>query len=207
MIYNDSIIVDNQYFANIIYYKKIVNFKNVIIEQYDEHKKKSFANRSTIAGANGIINLSVPLEKGRSQRTISRDVRIWNEENWQLRHWRSILSCYNNSPWFKYLSDELAVIFSRRFEFLLDWNLACFNWTLKILRLDLTYQLTEEWRPATPAGTSDCRNTIQPGDDNFPNPIRYQQVFENKIGFIPGLSILDLLFCEGPKSSILLLQA
>lgn len=205
-MYKNLLLIDNQYFANIIYYKKIVNFKYVVIEQYDEHKKRSFANRSVIAGANGKINLSIPLEKGRSQKTISRDLKIWNVGNWQLRHWRSIISSYNNSPWFKYFSDDLAELFTRRFEFLVDWNVACFEWTLKTLKLDLDYHLSREWTESIPTDTLDMRNAIIPGQENLYDSIRYQQVFEEKIGFLPGLSILDLIFCEGPRTSILLLK-
>jgi hypothetical protein len=202
----EVILIDNQYFANIIYYKNIVNCSNIIIEQYDEHQKKSFCNRCAIFGANGQINLSIPLEKGRSQKTISRDLRISNDENWQLRHWRSIVSCYNNSPWFKFISDNMADIYFTRFEFLLDWNLACLDWTLRVMKLEFSYSLTSEWVRMPPPGISDFRNMVRPGKPNGERATRYPQVFENKFGFIPGLSILDLICCEGPKGAALLLK-
>ncbi len=198
-------IIDIQYLGNITYYKAISNSSNIIFEQYDTHKKKSFANRCIIAGANGRINLSVPLQQGRSQKTITKDVRISNAENWKLRHWRSIISSYNNSPWFKYFNDDLAVLFNRRFDFLLDWNLACLNWTLKHLKLDLEYQLTQEWKENW-SGKQDFRNVIVPDKDQPASKIRYPQVFESKLGFMPDLSILDLLCCEGPKSALGLLN-
>jgi hypothetical protein len=198
-------LIDIQYLGNITYYKGISNGSNIIFEQYDTHKKKNFANRCIIAGANGRINLSVPLQQGRSQKTITKDVRISNAENWKLRHWRSIISSYNNSPWFKYFNDDLAVLFNRRFDFLLDWNLACLNWTLKHLKLDLEYQLTQEWKENW-SGMQDFRNVIVPDKDQPASKIRYPQVFENKLGFMPDLSILDLLCCEGPKSALGLLK-
>lgn len=198
-------LIDIQYLGNITYYKAISNGSNIIFEQYDTHKKKSFANRCIIAGANGRINLSVPLQQGKSQKTITKDVRISNAENWKLRHWRSIISSYNNSPWFKYFNDDLAVLFNRRFDFLLDWNLACLNWTLKHLKLDLEYQLTQEWKENW-SGMQDFRNVIVPDKDQPASKIRYPQVFENKLGFMPDLSILDLLCCEGPKSALGLLK-
>lgn len=201
----DTFIVDIQYFGNATYYKKLCDCKYVILEQYDRHKKKSFANRCTIGGANGRINLSVPLEQGRSQKTITKDVKISNTENWQLRHWRSIISCYNNSPYFKYFSDNMTVLFNRRFDFLLDWNLACLDWTLKHLKLDIEYQLTREWKENW-SGVQDFRNRIVPDKDQLASKIRYPQVFENKSGFMPDLSILDLLCCEGPKNALILLN-
>lgn len=201
-----SLIIDIHYFANTKYYKYLIRSPHIVLEQYDFHQKRSFSNRSTIAGANGLINLSVPIQKGRSQKTLTRDIRIANEENWQLRHWRSILSSYNNSPWFKYFSDDLSVVFSKRHGFLLDWNLACFDWVTTKLNLGMSYKLTREWNILPGAGVIDLRNTIMPGTANPGDQVRYQQVFENKIGFQPDLSILDLLFCEGPKSSVMLLK-
>jgi hypothetical protein len=202
----DMFIIDIQYFANTIYYKNICSRRYIVFEQYNAHRKKSFANRCIIAGANGNINLSVPLQQGRSQKTITKEVRISNAENWQLRHWRSIISSYNNSPWFKYFNDDLAVLFNRRFDFLLDWNLACLDWTLKHLKLSLEYQLTQEWKKNW-SGMQDLRNVIVPDNDQPASKIRYPQVFENRLGFMPDLSILDLLCCEGPKSALGLLKS
>ncbi len=205
-MYKSSLIIDFQYFASIIYYKLIIKDLYIIFDVCIEHKKKSFANRAIISGANGRIVLSVPLIKGRNQKTILKDVRIANAGNWQLMHWRSIVSSYNNSPWFKYFSDDLAGIFSKRFEFLLDWNLTCFEWTLKIMKMDINYEVTSE-QVKILSGMEDYRNKIIPGADQSVSAIRYPQVFENKLGFLPDLSILDLLCCEGPKNAVLLLKS
>src|SRR5436305_332161 len=109
------LIVDVQYFGSINYYKKVITSSYVLFEQYERHQKTGFLNRCTIAGANGPITLSVPLEGGRDQKTEVRDIRICNEEDWQKRHWKSIVSTYNRSPWFEYLRDEMADLYKRPF--------------------------------------------------------------------------------------------
>jgi len=201
----NSLIIDIQYFGNLSFYKILCSYTYILIEQFDDHKKKSFSNRSVIAGANGKIILSVPLQKGRSQKTMSKDVRISNTENWQIRHLRSIVSSYNNSPWFKFMSDDLAVLYSRRYEYLQDWNLACLDWTLKIMNIHLNYELSKEWCETSFEG-NDFRNKIHPGSNRPDIIIRYPQVFEDKNGFFPELSILDFIFCEGPKNAASLLK-
>lgn len=201
----NNLLIDYQYFANINYYKKLIKFRYVIFEQYDDHKKRSFSNRCAIAGTNGRIDLSIPLEKGRSQKSKTKDVKISNAEKWQLRHWRSILSSYNNAPWFKHFSDDLAALYAEPYEYLIDWDLACLDWTRKILKLDFEYERSKEWLETVPPEMEDFRNSVIPGRADLEHPIQYQQVFEEKTGFIPDLSILDLLFCEGPKQTISLL--
>src|SRR6186997_2705706 len=98
-------LIDIQYFGNLSYYKMLYSSKYVVLELYDEHKKLSFSNRCVIVGANGPLTLSIPLQKGRNQKTIMKEIRIANEEKWQKDHWKGIVSCYNGSPWFRYLDD------------------------------------------------------------------------------------------------------
>ena len=173
-------------------------------------QKRSFLNRCVVAGANGPIILSVPLEKGRMQHTVIKDLRISNEEKWQQQHWKSLLSCYNGSPWFLHYRDELADLYRKPFVFLLDWNLQCLDWSLKKLGIEVNIKSTSEYKNQYPdEGCLDKRNSTQSKSGlQMEKPIiQYRQVFEEKTGFIPGLSILDLLFCAGARSARMLLQA
>src|SRR5690349_25117469 len=101
-------IIDLHYFGNLSYYKILFSAAYIYFDQYDQHKKLSYANRCIIGGANGLLTLSVPLEKGRNQRTIMKDIKISNEKRWQQDHWKGIVSCYNASPWFGHYNDELS---------------------------------------------------------------------------------------------------
>src|SRR5882757_4890938 len=136
-------IVDLQYFAPVILYKNLDEYSNIIFEQYECYQKMSFRNRCQIVGAEGLINLSVPLVKGRDQKTLMKDVRISDLQPWQARHWKTIVSCYSRSPWFEFYRDDLGELYKRRFDRLVDWNRACFEWTLRMLKMPVSISLTE----------------------------------------------------------------
>ncbi len=205
------LIIDLQYFANTTYYSIVLNNTDVILEQYENFRKMSFHNRCTLSGANGALNLSIPVEGGRTQRNVFKDVRISKSENWQRAHWRGIISGYNKSPWFEHYRDELAVLYTTDFEWLIDWNRACFDWSLRCLKVELEIRYSDSYIKDYGDKMTDWRGKINPGN---PDPragateesmIIYPQVFEDRNGFIPHLSILDLLFCEGGKRAYTLL--
>jgi hypothetical protein len=89
----------------------------------------SFRNRCQIVGAEGVIDLSIPLVRGRDQKALMKDVRISSAQPWQSQHWKTIVSCYSRSPWFEFYRDELEGLYRKQWNFLLDWNLVCFEWT------------------------------------------------------------------------------
>ncbi|HMI62091.1 MAG TPA: WbqC family protein [Puia sp.] len=202
-----NLIVDLQYFPNINLYRISSEFSNIVFEQCEFYQKMSFRNRCQIAGGEGVINLNIPLEKGRDQKARMKDVRIAGTHPWQAQHWKTILSCYSRSPWFEFYRDELEGLYKTRFDFLVDWNLACFEWSLKQLRMKFEVSLTDRYRPVyTPEEGVDWRgkflpkNRVADSATVLAAPIRYRQVFEERTGFLPGLSILDLLFCEGKEA-------
>jgi hypothetical protein len=231
-----NLIVDIQYFPSIILYKSLYKFSNIVFDQYETYQKMSFRNRCQIAGAQGVVDLSIPLVKGRGQKTLVRDVRISDRQPWAAQHWKTIVSCYSRSPWFDHYRDELEGLYRRRFDFLLDWDMACFNWSVRVLGLGMRIGLTEGWvreysleegvdwrgrmKPkdrekgvglggqmgGAVAGSGDGLGGAVAGSGNGlggaagAGPVRYRQVFEERTGFIPNLSILDLLFCEGKSA-------
>jgi WbqC-like protein family len=200
-----KLISELQYFPPIIWYKDSFYFSDIIFEQYEHYAKMSFRSRVLLAGSNGITRLTIPLESGRNQKRLSKDVRIFNRGNWQAQHWKTIQSCYNRSAWFNQYSDELALLFEKEYKFLLDWNLACFEWTQKQIDLKSRISLTGFFRQHyDPLEFSDRRNEILPRNYAMMDFIKYHQVFEDRLGFIPNLSILDLLFCEGNHATLIL---
>lgn len=166
----------------------------------------SFRNRCILAGAEGVISLSIPLEKGRDQKTLVKDVRIADTYSWQVQHWRTIVSCYSRSPWFDFYREDLERLYRQPYKFLLDWNRACFEWTLRTLPMQIPVQLTGAYhKEYDEREWIDWRGKFRP-KDRAVSTVIYRQVFEERTGFIPGLSILDLLFCEGKRALSLLAQ-
>jgi hypothetical protein len=162
-----------------------------------------------IAGGAGPIVLTIPLRDGRNQKRLMKDVLIDHRTTWRSTHWKTIVSCYNRSPWFEFYRDELDEIYKMSFEALADWNSACFKWILEKLELKLTVSLTDRWEENYDSGEyADWRNRFVPGSiqRRFPVAPRYRQVFSDRTGFIPHLSILDLLFCEGKNARTVLSQ-
>lgn len=197
------LLVDSQYFSPIILYKISIDFLDIKFDIYDRWRKMSFGNRCMVAGADGPINLTVPLLEGRDQKKPVKEVLIDNRKPWQSQHWKTITSCYNRSPWFHFYGDELAGLYHRHFEFLIDWNRACFDWMSAKMGLSVTTGFLEKMPgPEEASGYLDMRNKLTPKTilQQFPEPVRYRQVFEERTGFIPHLSVLDLLFCEGKNA-------
>ena len=193
----ESLKIDLQYFANVDWFKKAYNYKNVYFSLYEFHSKMSFRNRTLIAGASGPLRLSVPIVDGRNERQLYKEVKLV-AGRWQLEHFRAIVSCYNRSPWFEYYRDELAVLFEQRYEYLFDWNIACHDWVVKKLGLGNPFQILQEG-PGNEHLFENAVNEFHPGRvSGLGEAATYTQVFQEKTGFIAGLSILDLLFCEGP---------
>ena len=197
-----TLLADLQYFSPSIFFFHLSKFKYCVFDQYEHFQKMSFRNRCTLLGGNGPIVLSVPLDGGRNQKNVMRDVRILNKEKWQDRHWKTITSCYNKSPWFENFRDSLEALFLKKHEFLVDWNLTCFYWVADKLSINTTCSLSVEYiEKYDLTNYEDWRGKLIPSTINqeFPVNERYPQVFEDRFGFVPNLSVLDYLFCVGPR--------
>ena len=198
---NKTLLIDIQYFGTINYINTLFQNSNIIIEQYESFQKMSFRNRCVVAGSNGLINLSVPLEKGRGQKELMKDVRISHSTNWRQQHLRTIESCYSRSPFFEFYRDTVWKLLEKPEIYLLDQNLKILQWLKKVFKYKVEISVTEEYLKNYPEDMIDKRNYFLPKNQlTDPFTIRYTQVFEDRIGFIPNLSILDLLFCSGPEA-------
>lgn len=194
---------DLQYISSIIWYKISINFSNLEFEQYEQWQKTSFRNRCHILGANGIITLSVPISGGRNVKALTKEIRIDNRQNWQSIHWRSIVSAYNRSPWFEYYRPELEMKFSKPYAFLWDWNLEWFYWVSSKMGWNPKISFSSHYSGADEIeNIHDIRGRITPKyiqNLRWEGP-EYSQVFQDRMGFIPNLSIIDLLFAEGKNT-------
>lgn len=204
---SSTIIVDNQYFSCVNYYSALFAHSHIRLEACELYRKMSFRNRCIIAGSNGLINLSVPLQNGRDQKGMIKEIKVDNKESWQRQHWHTIFSCYGNSPFFEFYQDGVENLFRKKYEYLFDLNMEMLDWVASILKLPGQISLTESFFKSYPEEIDDDRNRWLPRNfQQEENPIRYTQVFEERIQFQQNLSILDLLFCEGPQTTSMLRQ-
>jgi hypothetical protein len=207
----NEILLELQYLPCIQYMSKFLAYDTVHIEQHENYLKGSYRNRAHLGGANGILRLSIPLRKGKNEQQDIRKVELAYDEPWLSHHWHSIQSAYGNSPYFPFYEEALSAVFQEKEQFLFDFNLKLLDTLLVQLGLPKNYKLTESFEKS-PADIKDFRNGIFPKkhrqkeDADFEAP-RYRQVFEEKNGFLPNLSILDLLFCTGPQAVLLLENA
>jgi hypothetical protein len=201
------IVSELQYFPPIIFFTTSYKKTYLYLDIYEVYRKMSFRNRCIIAGAEGPISLSVPLQDGRNQRLPVNEVLISNSENWQSRHFKSILSAYNRSPFFEYYREELAELYKMPFSKLADWNLNCLGWVIKKLDWPVQIRLTEKAIPHGAEGIDDRRDLILPKNYAQWKPIKYRQVFEEKTGFHHNPSILDILFNLGPRARDIIIDA
>ena len=192
------------YFPNIAHFWAIVNADSVYFEVCDNYQKQSYRNRTEIYGANGKLALTVPVSYTQKNRQLYKDVKIANEEQWQLQHLKSLQSAYSMSPFFEFYIDDLMPLFEEQFDYILDFNLKCFEVLLNSIQLNLTPKHTKTFEKE-PTGKTDYRNLVKRNFEvNSFQP--YTQVFAEKHGFIPNLSILDLLCNEGPNTELYLKQ-
>lgn len=210
MTTDTPILLSTAYFAPIKYFSKLANFTNIYIEQHEHFIKQTYRNRTVILGANGPVSLIVPVEKGRGQKIKIKDLRISYDEEWQRNQWRTIFSAYNSSPFFEYYADDIKPFFFKKATFLFDYNQKITETLLEILEIPVKIKLTDEFQQ-TPEGCINFRETISPKSHRIATDPQfmaqpYTQVFSEKFGFTPDLSILDLLFNEGPSTHSVLLN-
>ncbi len=199
--YKLTYLVEIQYFPVIDWFKMSSHDLYYEIEQCETFQKTSFRNRCIISGSNGLINLTVPLQNGREQKALIRDVRIDNTSDWAKRHWRAIVSSYNRSPFFEYFAEDVNRMIFKKHDFLFDKNLEIIEWLKTVLKWNAVLGFTGSFQLNYSAGEIiDLRNNWRPNNYSSKADIKcpqYIQVFEDKFGFLPNLSILDLLFCKG----------
>ncbi|BAV06238.1 WbqC family protein [Filimonas lacunae] len=175
----------------------------VNFEACENFQKNSFRNRCVVAGSNGVINLSVPLVNGRDQKVLYKQLKIDHTQNWQVQHWRTITSCYQKAPFFEYFAPGVESLLTKQHEYLFEANLEIITWLKKVCKLKVTIGETSDYVPEyTGDGITDARNAIRPNNyQQSPELVSpYYQMFEDRIGYQPNLSILDLLFCAGPTA-------
>ena len=172
---------------------------NVLIEKHEHFPKQTYRNRANVYTPDGVLSLVVPVAKGAKVHTPVKDVKISYDFNWQRLHWLSLQACYRRSAYFEFYEDDFSRFYEEKIEYLFDYNEQLLNMILKFLKMPVQLKYTEEYFRNQDALT-DYRNAFKPKKDPAFEQKPYFQVFEERKGFIKNLSIVDLLFNQGPQS-------
>ena len=199
-----TLLIEMQYLGTVSYYQKLLSHPRVLIEAHENFEKSTYRNRCCIHSPEGKLRLSIPLEGGRGQRQLYSEIKIGYDVDWQKNHWNSLVSCYRNSPYFEYYEERFFPFYAQRFEKLFDFNRQLMDLTLELLEVKPQIAFTESYEKHHEEKVEDCRSEILPSKVSLDFPVKYRQVFEERTGFIPDLSIVDLLFSKGPHAAELL---
>ena len=189
-----EILVQPSYFASISTYVAIANASKVSFEISDNFQKQTNRNRMYIYSPNGLQMLNVPIKHSGEIHQKTKDIRIENDFNWQKQHFKSLEAAYRSSPFFEYFEDQLLPIFTKKHTFLLDLNFETTSFIYSSLRLNNDFLKTTEYLQTS--AETDFRNLVN-GKKDTATFTAYPQVFQEKVGFLNNLSVLDLIFNEG----------
>lgn len=195
-------IIHPVYFPPVYQYAQMLSEKKVLFEVQDYYQKQTYRNRMYIHSANGKQMLSVQVKHTHSDgKQLYKDVLVSNDFDWQKMHWRSLETAYRTSPYFEFYEDELYPIFHQKEKYLIDLNIKSIEKLNGMLDVDFQYDKTSEFQSEYP-DMQDFRTLVNAKKSNlspetFP---KYTQMFDDRNGFLPNLSVLDLLFMEGPNA-------
>ncbi|NLJ44197.1 MAG: WbqC family protein [Bacteroidales bacterium] len=194
-----EILLSTAYFPPASYFALIRNSDKVLIEQEENYPRQTFRNRCNILAAGGVMVLSVPVSREGRIKIPTRDVTIDYSKRWQQVHLRALISAYNRSPYFQYYFEYLETVLLKNHKFLLDLNNELLLKCMEIINIIKPVSLTSSFAPVS-EDENDYRYKIKPGTEPLIRTKPYIQVFGNN-SFVPGLSILDLIFNTGPEAA------
>ncbi len=187
------------YLGPISYYKKLIERQSFAFDPNEHFVKQSYRNRACIYGANGKLNLIIPIQHQGEKKTMQQ-VRISNDSRWQKIHLKSIQSAYRTSAYFEFFEDEFLPFYEKKYDFLIDFTFEMHQKVCELLQIAVDSSVTEKYIDTSEI-TCDLRTAFSTKKKLATEPVKaYSQVFEEKQGFIADLSIVDLLFNQGPNA-------
>lgn len=183
-----------EYFAQLVQ-----NRPDVLIDREEHFPKQTYRNRAHVYSPDGVLDLVVPVVKGSKVHTPVKDVRISYDFRWQRLHWMSLQGCYRRSAYFEFYEDQFAPFYENEEKFLFDYNQKLLELILKLTRINIDLKYTETYEREYP-GIKDLRMDFSAKKESGFEQKPYFQVFEDRHGFQKNLSIIDLLFNQGPQA-------
>jgi hypothetical protein len=200
------LILSSAYLPPVQYFVHLYRRGGCIIEQHEHYLKQTYRNRCVIDSPNGALALTIPVEKPADGKCLMKDIRISDHGNWRHLHWQALVASYYNSPFFEYYQDDFRPFFEKKWSFLVDFNEEITLKCCELIDMQPDIKFTDEYM--TGESVKDMRNAISPKNDISADTdfivTPYYQVFSHKHGFLPNLSIADLLFNMGPESLLVL---
>jgi hypothetical protein len=193
------ILISTAYLPPVEYFSVISRADEILVEKEENYLKQTYRNRCNILSSHGPQLLSVPVYLGSLHKTPLKEIRIDRTKRWQQVHLRAMTASYSSSPYFEYYYDRFEKIITQDHEFLIDMNMALLEVILKILNINKSLSYTTYFEQVENKDF-DFRYTITPKKESAYIEKEYLQVFETGAGFVPRLSVIDLIFNVGPES-------
>jgi hypothetical protein len=199
------LLIDLHYLPCTYFFSKIIKYPQIILEAHEHYSKQTYRNRCYILGANKIESMVIPVQSPHQKKAV-KEVKIDYSDKWAMIHWRTITAAYNKAPFFEYFAQDFKEIYDKKHTFLWDLNNELLTLCLKLLQTKQSFSQTETYEKIHNTLVFDARNTINPKKNielytDF-RPKAYKQNFGNE--FVPNLSIIDLLFCQGNRATEIL---
>jgi hypothetical protein len=202
-----SCLFSSAYFPPVHYISLLAGELMPVIEKHESYVKQTYRNRCMIYSANGSHPLIVPILEGSFHKKKIKDIRIDYSKRWQQIHLRGLTSSYKSSPYFEYYFSDVKKVIEKKHCWLLDLNSEALDCVLEMTGIEKRYSYSRSYIRSEDFKGQDFREIISPkiGNGSMISPLKeYRQVFHDRFGFIPGLSILDLIFNKGPESCLFL---
>ncbi len=194
-----TILLHPSYFPSIEHMAAVAQAEKVVFETEDNYLKQTYRNRMFIAHSNGKLLLNIPIKHNKvNKRQKTKDVIVENDFPWQEQHWKSLQSAYRTSPFFEYYEDELEHLFTEPIEGLLAHNIKIFELVCELIGIEVEISKTTSFEKNPEI--EDLRILINAKIKSGFKPEIYNQVHGANHPFLPNLSVLDLLFNEGPNA-------
>jgi len=195
----NRILLHPSYFPSIVQMAVIAQSKHVVFETDDNYQKQTYRNRAFIAHSNGKLLLNIPIQHSKDGTKLkTKEVYVENSFPWQYHHLKSIQTAYRSSPFYEYYEDEINPLFTEKVGSLFEHNLKIYQLLSDLIEIETSVSYSKEY--IKEPEETDFRYLINAKaklNVSFPP---YHQVLEENHGFLPNLSILDLLFNEGPNT-------